>query len=52
MTDAIREGLSERKVEKDVVEADEEDEAPKRSRRKMKARIAEGHDDEADQDND
>jgi len=52
MTDAIREGLSERKVEKDVVEADEEDEAPKRSRRKMKARIAEGNDDEADQDND
>ncbi|MDO8951493.1 MAG: 30S ribosomal protein S2 [Draconibacterium sp.] len=51
MTDAIREGLSERKVEKDVVEADEEDEAPRRSRRKMKARVAEGNDDEADQDN-
>jgi small subunit ribosomal protein S2 len=51
MTDAIREGLNERKVEKDVVEADEEDEAPKRSRRKMKARVAEGNDDEADQDN-
>jgi small subunit ribosomal protein S2 len=52
MTDAIREGLNERKVEKDVVEADEEDEAPKRSRRKMKVRVAEENDDEADQDND
>jgi small subunit ribosomal protein S2 len=51
MTDAIREGLNERKVEKDVVEADEEEEAPKRSRRKMKARVAEGNDDEADHDN-
>lgn len=50
MTDAIREGLSERKVEKDVVEADEEDEAPKRSRRKMKAKVAEEDDDEADLD--
>ncbi len=50
MTDAIREGLNERKVEKDVVEADEEDEAPKRSRRKMKVRVAEENDDEADQD--
>jgi len=48
MTDAIREGLSERKVEKDVVEADEEDEAPKRSRRKIKAKVAEEDDDEAD----
>jgi len=51
MTDAIREGLSERKVEKDIVEADEEDEAPKRSRRKMKTRVAEENDDEADLDN-
>lgn len=50
MTDAIREGLSERKVEKDVVEADEEDEAPKKSRRKMKTRVAEEEDDEADLD--
>lgn len=50
MTDAIREGLSERKVEKDVVEADEEDEAPKKSRRKMKTRVAEEDDDEADLD--
>jgi small subunit ribosomal protein S2 len=50
MTEAIREGLSERKVEKDVVEADEEDEAPKRSRRKVKAKVADD-DDEADLDN-
>jgi small subunit ribosomal protein S2 len=48
MTDAIREGLSERKVEKDVVEADEEDEAPKRSRRKIRAKVAE--EEEADLD--
>jgi small subunit ribosomal protein S2 len=52
MTEAIREGLSERKVEKDVVEADEEDEAPKRSRRKIKAKVADEDDDEADLDND
>ncbi len=51
MTDAIREGLSERKVEKDIVESDEEDEAPKRSRRKMKAKVADGDEDEADLDN-
>lgn len=51
MTDAIREGLNERKVEKDVVEADEEDEAPKRSRRKTRSRFAGGNEDEADQDN-
>lgn len=50
MTDAIREGLSERKVEKDVVEADEEEEAPKRSRRKMKTRIAEDEDSDLDLD--
>jgi small subunit ribosomal protein S2 len=50
MTEAIREGLSERKVEKDVVEADEEDEAPKRSRRKMKAKVADD-DEDADLDN-
>lgn len=50
MTDAIREGLSERKVEKDVVEADEEEEAPKRSRRKIKARVAEEEDEDSDLD--
>ena len=50
MTDAIREGLSERKVEKDVVEADEEEEAPRKSRRKMKTRVAEEEDDDADLD--
>jgi small subunit ribosomal protein S2 len=49
MTDAIREGLNERKVEKDVVEADEEDEAPKRSRRKTRSRFAEGNEGEAEQ---
>ena len=41
MTEAIREGLSERRVEKDVVEADQEEEAPRRSRRKIKTRVAE-----------
>ena len=51
MTDAIREGLNERKVEKDVVEADEEEEAPKRSRRKTRSRFAGGNEDEADHDN-
>ncbi|HSM49076.1 MAG TPA: 30S ribosomal protein S2 [Draconibacterium sp.] len=50
MTDAIREGLGERKVEKDVVEADEEEEAPKRSRRKIKSRVAEEEDADADLD--
>ncbi len=50
MTDAIREGLSERKVEKDVVEADEEEEAPRKPRRKMKTRVAEEEDDDADLD--
>lgn len=50
MTDAIREGLSERKVEKDVVEAEEEEEAPRKPRRKMKTRVAEEEDDDADLD--
>ena len=50
MTEAIREGLSERKVEKDVVEADEEEEAPKRSRRKIKAKVADEDEDEAESD--
>jgi small subunit ribosomal protein S2 len=50
MTEAIREGLSERKVEKDVVEADEEDEAPKRSRRKVRAKVADDEE-EAELDN-
>jgi small subunit ribosomal protein S2 len=51
MTEAIREGLSERKVEKDIVESDEEDEAPKRSRRKMKSKVADEDEDEAELDN-
>jgi small subunit ribosomal protein S2 len=51
MTDAIREGLSERKVEKDIVESDEEDEAPRRSRRKIKTKVAEDDEDGADLDN-
>jgi small subunit ribosomal protein S2 len=51
MTDAIREGLSERKVEKDIVESDEEDEAPRRSRRKIKAKVADDDEDGADLDN-
>jgi hypothetical protein len=51
MTEAIREGLSERKVEKDIVESDEEEEAPKRSRRKLKAKVASDEEDEADLDN-
>jgi small subunit ribosomal protein S2 len=50
MTDAIREGLSERKVEKDVAEADEEEETPKRTRRKIKARIEEDDDSDLDLD--
>jgi small subunit ribosomal protein S2 len=47
MTDAIREGLSERKIEKDSVEPDEEEEAPKKTRRKSKVRVA-GEEDEED----
>ncbi len=50
MTDAIREGLSERKVEKDVIEADEEEETPKRSRRKLKARVTDEEDGDVDLD--
>jgi small subunit ribosomal protein S2 len=50
MTEAIREGLSERKVEKDIVESDEEDETPKRSRRKPKVKVADEEED-ADLDN-
>ena len=46
MTDAIREGLSERKIEKDSIEPEEEDEAPKKTRRKSKIRVAEEEDDE------
>jgi small subunit ribosomal protein S2 len=48
MTEAIREGLSERKVEKDTVESEEEEEAPKRSRRKAKAKVASDDEDEDD----
>jgi len=51
MTEAIREGLSERKVEKEIVESDEEDEAPKRSRRKSKAKVATDDEDDDDSDN-
>ncbi len=51
MTDAIREGLSERKVEKDVVESEEEDEAPKRSRRKAKSKVTSDDEDDEDFDN-
>ncbi|TNF39531.1 MAG: 30S ribosomal protein S2 [Bacteroidetes bacterium] len=50
MTDAIREGLSERKVEKDVVDADEEEETPKRSRRKLKTRVADEEEGDVDLD--
>ncbi|HSH19145.1 MAG TPA: 30S ribosomal protein S2 [Draconibacterium sp.] len=53
MTEAIREGLSERKFEKEVVESDEEtDEAPKRSRKKVKAKVARNEEEEADSDED
>jgi small subunit ribosomal protein S2 len=51
MTEAIREGLSERKVEKDIVESDEEDEAPRKPRRKMRAKVTKDDGDEADSDN-
>ena len=41
MTEAIREGLNERKFEKEVVEADEVDtDAPKKPRKKRKPRVA------------
>ncbi len=50
MAEAIREGLSERKVEKDVVDADEEEETPKRTRRKVKANIAIEDDEDFDND--
>ncbi len=39
MCDAIREGLNERKAEKDTSESDEEDEAPKKSKRKVKKEV-------------
>ncbi len=51
MTEAIREGLSERKVEKDSVESDEEEEAPRKPRRKSRAKITEFDDDDSDLDN-
>ena len=51
MTEAIREGLSERKVEKEIVEADdEEEEAPKRSRRKIKSKVPKEMEEEEDDD--
>jgi len=51
MTEAIREGLSERKVEKEIVEADEEEEeAPKRSRRKVKSKVPKEMEEEDDDD--
>jgi small subunit ribosomal protein S2 len=52
MTDAIREGLSERKVEKDSTETEEEEETPKKTRRKSKIRVAEeDEEDDIDLDN-
>ncbi len=45
MTDAIREGLSERKLEKDTVEPEEEEEAPKKTRKKSRIRVAEEEED-------
>jgi len=52
MCDAIREGLNERKAEKDTVEADEEEEAPKKSRKRAKAEVIVDEDeDEEDDDN-
>ncbi len=52
MTEAIREGLSERKYEKDTVESDEEEEAPRKPRRKLRTKVAESDDTEAGSDND
>jgi small subunit ribosomal protein S2 len=56
MTEAIREGLSERKFEKDVTDSDDEvEEAPKRSRKKVKAKVSreeEEEDDDVDLDED
>ena len=51
MTDAIREGLSERKFEKEVVESDEENtDAPKKPRKKRKAKVADKEEKEAETD--
>jgi small subunit ribosomal protein S2 len=56
MTEAIREGLNERKYEKDTVEPDEEeDEAPRKPRRKTRVKTVEAasdDDDNTDEDKD
>ena len=52
MTEAIREGLSERKFEKEVVDSDNDsdDEAPKKPRRKTRAKVTKEIDNEDDAD--
>ena len=51
MTEAVREGLTERKFEKEVVESDAPaEEAPKKPRRKMRAKVAAKQENEADSD--
>jgi small subunit ribosomal protein S2 len=51
MTEAIREGLSERKYEKDTVEPEEEeDETPRKPRRKTRVKAVEAADDDTDED--
>jgi small subunit ribosomal protein S2 len=55
MTEAIREGLNERKYEKNTVEPDDqEEEAPRKPRRKTRAKAVEvaSDDDNTDDDND
>jgi small subunit ribosomal protein S2 len=50
MCDAIREGLSERKVDKDTVETEEDEDIPvqKKPRRKLKTRVVEEEDDDVE----
>jgi small subunit ribosomal protein S2 len=50
MCDAIREGLSERKVDKDNVETEEDEDIPvqKKPRRKLKTRVVEEEDDDVE----
>ena len=50
MCDAIREGLNERKAEKDTMDSDEEEKAPKKSKKKAKEEVI--VDEDEDEDND
>ncbi len=52
MCDAIREGLSERKLDKDAVETEEEEEVPvpRKARKKIRSRVVEEEDEDVDVD--